>query len=184
MKKDKISELICREYWTIDEFSYLLSGRGCDVSKPRNDHIKRARNEITSAIGAGKLEILPDQDSAAIMYGLTSIQPVQAVKWVKSKPAIWAYKKTFPDILMSDFPNTNELLQIDNVEDKRLNTMERNSLLIIIAALCDQSDIKLDKGGAATQIAKFTEDIGAPVSDDTVRRFLKLIPQAIQNRTS
>jgi len=67
-------------------------------------------------------------------------------------------------------------------QDKPLMTTERNTLLTIIAALCDYSAIKPDDRGAANQIAKLTEEIGATVSDDTVRRWLKAIPDALETR--
>lgn len=67
-------------------------------------------------------------------------------------------------------------------QDKPLSTTERNTLLTIIAALCDYSAIKTDDRGSANQIAKLTEEIGATVSDDTVRRWLKQIPNALESR--
>lgn len=66
--------------------------------------------------------------------------------------------------------------------DKGLTATERNTLLTIIAALCDYSAIKIDDRGAASQIAKLTEEIGATVSDDTMRRWLKAIPDALATR--
>lgn len=62
--------------------------------------------------------------------------------------------------------------------DKALSTTERNSLLTIIAALCDYSAVDVKKRGAAAQIAGMTEDIGARVSEDTVRRVLDKIVEA------
>lgn len=67
-------------------------------------------------------------------------------------------------------------------EDKPLTTTERNTLLTIIAALCDYSAIKIEERGTVSQIAKLTEEIGAAVSDDTVRRWLKAIPDALETR--
>lgn len=66
--------------------------------------------------------------------------------------------------------------------EKPMTTSERNSLLVIIAALCDFSAIKPQERGAASQIAKLTEEIGATVSDDTVRRVLAKIPEALEAR--
>lgn len=66
--------------------------------------------------------------------------------------------------------------------DKPMTTSERNSLLAIIAALCDYSAIKHQERGAASQITKMTDEIGAPVSDDTVRRALAKIPDALESR--
>lgn len=69
-----------------------------------------------------------------------------------------------------------------DVPEKPMATTERNSLLTIIAALCKQSAIKPDERGAAMQIAELTEKMGAAVSDDTVRRALAKIPDALESR--
>jgi len=66
--------------------------------------------------------------------------------------------------------------------EKPMATSERNSLLTIIAALCHDSAIKPQERGSASQIANLTEEIGAPVSDDTVRRVLAKIPDALETR--
>lgn len=59
---------------------------------------------------------------------------------------------------------------------------ERNTLLIVIAALCEYSAIDHQGRGAATQISRLTDDIGAHVDDGTVRKWLKLIPDALEAR--
>ena len=69
-----------------------------------------------------------------------------------------------------------------NGPEKTIAANERNSLLTIIAALCEYSAIKPQERGAASQIAKLTEEIGAAVSDDTVRRALARIPDALESR--
>lgn len=84
-----------------------------------------------------------------------------------------------------------ERLQKENAELKEklvelnnelIPTRARNSLLVIIAALCDYSDIKIKERGAAVQIAKFTEEIGAGITDDTVRGILSQIDDAVERR--
>jgi hypothetical protein len=67
-------------------------------------------------------------------------------------------------------------------QDRPLKTSERFTLLTIIAALCDYSDIKPKAHGTATQIAKMTQELGAPVSDDSVRRALARIDEAVESR--
>ncbi|MFW5397274.1 MAG: hypothetical protein XXXNARYT_003002 [Candidatus Accumulibacter regalis] len=66
--------------------------------------------------------------------------------------------------------------------EKPLITTERNTLLTIIAALCDYGDIKHQERGAARQLAKLTDEIGASVSDDTIRDVLRKIPDALRTR--
>lgn len=71
---------------------------------------------------------------------------------------------------------------VEKITEKPIASNERNSLLTIIAALCDYSAIKYQERGAASQIAKLTEELGAPVSDDSVRRALEKIPSALEAR--
>lgn len=66
--------------------------------------------------------------------------------------------------------------------EKPLNTNERNTLLVIITALCKRLAIDPTERGAAARIAKLTEENGTPVSDDTVRRILKNIQNALETR--
>ena len=66
--------------------------------------------------------------------------------------------------------------------DNPIGTTERNTLLTIIAALCRHSGIGHEDRGAASKIARMTDEIGAAVSDDTVRRRLKMIPAALEPR--
>ena len=66
--------------------------------------------------------------------------------------------------------------------DKPLNTTERNTLLTIIAALCDYSAIDPKARGSATQIASMTAELGAPVTDETILKALVKIPDAVARR--
>ncbi len=63
-----------------------------------------------------------------------------------------------------------------------LKPTERNSLLTIIAALCKKSGIDPKSRGASKQVSDLTEKMGAPVSDDTVRRAFDKIPDALESR--
>lgn len=80
-----------------------------------------------------------------------------------------------------------ELEQKANVQqnkpEKPLSTTEKNTLLTIIAALCEHSGIEIGDRGVPKRIANMTEVIGAPVDDETVRRWLKLVPDAVETRT-
>lgn len=68
-------------------------------------------------------------------------------------------------------------------ENKPLGKLERDSLLIIIAALCKRLKIDPSARGAAAQIADATEDLGAAVSDDAILKFLRDIPDAVESRS-
>ena len=66
--------------------------------------------------------------------------------------------------------------------DKPVTTTERNTLLTIIAALCDYSDIDPKARGTASQLAGMTVELGAPVTDETILKALVKIPNAVERR--
>lgn len=66
--------------------------------------------------------------------------------------------------------------------DKGITTTERNTLLIIIAALCDHAKIKHQERGVAQRIMEMTDEIGAHLDDQTILTALKKIPTALEAR--
>lgn len=66
--------------------------------------------------------------------------------------------------------------------DKPLTATERNTLLTIIAALCENFKITIADPKAAGKISGLTDLISTPVTDETVRKVLKLIPDAVGRR--
>jgi hypothetical protein len=67
-------------------------------------------------------------------------------------------------------------------QDRPLNSIERNTLLTIIAAFCKWEGIDPKVRGSTTKIVQMTEDLGAPVSDDTIRRVLEKLSEAQESR--
>jgi len=68
-------------------------------------------------------------------------------------------------------------------QSKPLTSKERNSLLVLIAALCKDAGIDYNQRGIATSLEKMTEILGAPVTDDTIRNILKQIDDAVSLRS-
>ena len=60
-------------------------------------------------------------------------------------------------------------------ENKPLTPKERNSLLVLIGALCNDASIDYNQRGIAVSIEKMTEILGAPATDDTIINILKQI---------
>ena len=69
-----------------------------------------------------------------------------------------------------------------DISSRPTGTRERNTLLTIIAAICNYSDIDHKARGAAKQIEGFTDDIGAHVDEATILSHLKKIPTALEPR--
>ena len=68
-----------------------------------------------------------------------------------------------------------------NIE-KPLSATERNTLLVMSAALCKKSNIAPQDRSSASQLARLIDDIGGSVSDETIRKALKQIPDAMARR--
>jgi hypothetical protein len=74
-------------------------------------------------------------------------------------------------------------LDESSAENKPLKSKERNSLLILIGALCKEVDIDPNQRGIASSLAVMTELVGAPLTDDTIRKILSQIESAIDSRS-
>jgi hypothetical protein len=64
-----------------------------------------------------------------------------------------------------------------------LGTREKRTLLILIAALCQDIGIDWTEGGAAKQVEGCTEFLGVKVTDDTIKKYLDQIQDALDSRT-
>lgn len=69
------------------------------------------------------------------------------------------------------------------IENNPLTPKERNTLLVLIGALCKDANINYNQRGIAVSIEKMTEILGAPVTDDTIRNILKQIDDAVSLRS-
>jgi len=67
--------------------------------------------------------------------------------------------------------------------EKSLSTKERHTMLVIIAALCKETGIDYSQRGVASAIQNLTENIGSPITDDTIRNVLKQINEAVDIRS-
>jgi hypothetical protein len=68
-------------------------------------------------------------------------------------------------------------------DQKPLSPNERNTLLVLIAALCEEAGIKHQDRTAASEFVRLADAIGVSVSDDTTRKVLRQIPEAIRARS-
>ncbi|QDF65971.1 hypothetical protein FJQ87_04130 [Shewanella sp. SNU WT4] len=76
-----------------------------------------------------------------------------------------------------------ELLEVTQQDDKPISTNEKNSLLVLIAALCNEANVDWNQRGISTSLTVMTDHIGASLTDDTIRKILKQIPSAIESRS-
>ncbi len=100
----------------------------------------------------------------------------------------WALSKGFKIpwlnyAIENGFYKRNEPKSLTKVNDKPLSSKERNTLLVIIAALAKEAKIDLSKPSkAGEQIANLTERFGTPVDHSTIEQKIKQIADAIESR--
>lgn len=71
------------------------------------------------------------------------------------------------------------------IGDGQLESTERNTLLLVIAALIKNAEISLEKPSkAAGMIAALTQELGAKVSISTIEKIIKKIPDAVERRST
>lgn len=73
--------------------------------------------------------------------------------------------------------------QLDDESEKPLGSKERNTYLVLFAALCKEAQIDYKQRGISTAIQHLTESMGAPISDDTIRNILNKIDIAVESRS-
>lgn len=84
---------------------------------------------------------------------------------------------------------TNALIEFEqsingvptNIE-KPLSATERNTLLVMIAALCKKAGIGHQDRMSASQLERLVDDVGGSVSSETIRNALNKIPDALERR--
>lgn len=80
--------------------------------------------------------------------------------------------------------DTKEIVSAAEVPIKTLTSTERNTLLIMIAALCVKAGINAADSKAAGQIERLIDQLGngSRVTDETIRKHLDKIPGAMASR--
>jgi len=82
----------------------------------------------------------------------------------------------------NNFPSQYQFSGRTEATENELATKERNTLLAVIAALCNKADIDPIGRAAASEVVRLCDDIGVKLSDDTARKVLRKIPDALSAR--
>jgi hypothetical protein len=72
----------------------------------------------------------------------------------------------------------------DKKPEKPLDTRERDTYLVIIAALMGEAEIDRKASGIAKRVSIAAEELGVAVSDETVRKVIKQIDPVIRRRNT
>jgi hypothetical protein len=174
--------------WTHEEFSALY----CGINPFAID--EDARWEDRKLIGPSlesdktyKLKVSSEQHKK-IADLMTLIRHRLEPFEIHKTPAGWksALRRldlptpSWMDVIKLDTSET--LVQQKIREEKPLNSKEKDSLLIIIAALCNHAGFKPSDRGVSVKIKEQVEQMGVKIDEDTVRKWLKLIPDVLEKR--
>lgn len=122
--------------------------------------------------GQGKVSLLTEEDAHGTVWSDEEETPAYI-----PRHAVFFQRIDINSLLA----NEQQSAAPPNLE-KPLTTTERYTLLTIIAAFCKYESFDPQGRGVATQIAQMTDDLGAPVTDDTIRKILAKIPDALESR--
>ena len=75
-----------------------------------------------------------------------------------------------------------ETLVLDQPIRKCSESNSRKTLLVLIAALAKEANIDFDEKGSARKIMELTQNIGAHISDETIRNLKTEIADAVESR--
>lgn len=139
------------------------------------DECARRISVAMNHIQAGNLPVVPGSE-LPVDSETTAIKIADFVVWARSLTS-W----DMPDEMsaMGPYPVTEEEI---NTGEKPLGKRERDTLLTIIAAFCKYEGFNPQERGLAVKIAQMSDDLGAPVGDDTIRAVLAQIPDALSAR--
>lgn len=79
-------------------------------------------------------------------------------------------------------PEPDSVHDTEPIVRRGAETRTKNTLLSIIAALAEECEIDVKERGAAVRIAGMTELTGASFSAETVKKYLDMIPDAVERR--
>lgn len=165
LNRDPRSINVHPQSWMADRFIF-------EESKPFTDRLMIAERNLTAS-GAG----LRARSLVIGAPSQCSVSLAEFAAWALSLP--WDIPPELERIAASHSMSVSDDVA---VTESPITTRERNTLLTIIAALCDYSGIDPAGKGTANQIAKMTETLGATVTDDTIRKALAKIPDALETR--
>ena len=85
------------------------------------------------------------------------------------------------ELLRFIYTQQEEVIVKDDFE-KPMTSKERNTLLVLVGAFCKNADIDPSARGVTPALVAMTELVGAPLSDDSIRKILSQVPSALEKR--
>ena len=167
-EKKTIQFLEKAEAWTEYELADLCLGLMPDSRRADNEERNEVLEIIHRAAEGGKL---PRKTNSLQPFNLHQYRT--STYYPRSEATRWA---------ADNFPETFLFKDAAGGKHKAPGKRERDTLLTIIAAFCNDEGMNLKERGLAAKIAQMTQKLGASVDEDTIRKVLAQIPAAVGSR--
>jgi len=171
-----------KPYWTTDQAAFLLGGLDPDTFAGWSDSPDYNERQyyniyfnmhrlITAAIKAKQIN--------------KRQSPAKWLEWATTrKLKVTKSLNAAVDAKWQEQPRA-EANSAAGIQTKALGNRERNTLLVLIAALAKQAAIDLRMPSkAAAQMESATEQMGARIPQRTIEEHLKRIPEALEKRAT
>lgn len=177
MTEQQRADWLRKEAWTFEELSRLCCGLVTN-SRPeeRQAQLRTAERAIEDAEFVGSLTSIPKTNPTHgdVLYGSHKrYRPAEAIAWAARR---------FPD----DFPFEPTAIVAASVPSagtgNDVTLRERKTLLLLLAALCKHASIDWRERGAAARIATLTQEAGWTIHEDTIRKYLGQLQEAVDAR--
>jgi hypothetical protein len=166
------------------------------ITQAGMDDQKTNQNRIKNEHAANIREMKKQREIELLNADLLPVKEVSFDTYISRAAALDYLKKLGIDVEENDIYSTGERSQNNDTDpahsdhvpeakatkpekelgsieqEKKLGTTERNSLLIIIMALCKEAKIDLDQPAVPKRISLAANDINLEISEETVRRHL------------
>jgi hypothetical protein len=188
-QKNRIYFWLKHEVWSLYEAALLFADINPDSVKLKNDLNKFDFLRLTSLKGITYDDRKANLDECMVLlnYENTSSDIYRCLsgKNESDTPQNWIDLAISKQFTISWQEVIEQGVYMSRNIEKPLKDIERNSLLIIIAALAKDAKVDIDKiSKAGEYIAGLTDQLGASVSPTTIERHLKKIKNAIESRTN
>jgi hypothetical protein len=188
-QKNRIYFWLKHEVWSLYEAALLFADINPDTVKLKNDLNKFDFLRLTSLKGITYDDRKANLDECMILlnYENTSSDIYRCLsgKNESDTPQNWIDLAISKQFTIPWQEVIEQGIYMSRNTEKPLKDIERNSLLIIIAALAKDAKVDIDKISKASEyIAGLTDQLGASVGATTIERHLKKIKNAIESRTN
>jgi hypothetical protein len=143
-----------------------------------------------NSISAGKKDVADiDREQLAAKHEADRQEFLDTVFHIEEKGKILVMQEWLPDStsLQIKISRLDKLADVLNQVEETppttpLGSKERNTLLVLLAILCKEAKFDYEARGISKAIEAATEEMGVRISDDTIRKVLKQIPEALESR--